>query len=306
MAVSNKNTKIAALSVASNSALVALKLAAGIFTGSISIISEAAHSSIDLLAALMAYFSVRSSGKPADDSHPYGHGKIENISGTIEALLIFVAAVFIIWESVKKLIHPAKMEKLEIAIGVMLFSSLVNIVVSKKLFKAAAESESVALKADAEHLRVDVFTSAGVFAALLLIHFTGWHALDPIIAIVVAIFIFGIAIKLTCEAGAPLLDAQLPPKEVEQVEKIICSHPKVVGYHKLRTRKSGAERHIDVHLLVDKNLPISDAHHVAEEVEDQIRGNFKGSRVITHVEPDDDEVIEDRADCVDKGNKPGN
>ena len=286
--MANGKSGAAAFSVASNTSLVIMKLVAGFATGSVSIISEAMHSTVDLLAAVMAWFSVRSSDRPADEGHPYGHGKIENLSGTIEAILILVAAAFIILEAIRKIIHPVEVEKLWLAIGVMLISSVANVLVSRWLFIVAGRTDSIALKADAEHLRVDVITSAGVFAGLLLIQITDWHILDPVIALMVAALILGIAAKLTWEAGAPLLDAQLPREEVERVKAIICSDPRVIGYHKLRTRKAGAERHIDVHIQVDRDLPVAAAHSVAEEIEDEIRDKLHGVKVITHVEPDDE------------------
>ena len=284
--MSNQKTGAAALSIGSNTTLVALKLAVGFATGSVSIISEAMHSGVDLAAAIMAYFSVSVSDVPADEGHPFGHGKIENLSGTVEAILILLAAAFIIFEAIKKLLKPLEIEDLWLAISVMLISSLANVVVSSWLFKVAHRTDSIALKADAEHLRVDVITSFGVFVGLLVIKITDWHVLDPIIALLVALLIIGIAVKLTREAGAPLLDARLPDYEIERVKEIIKHDPNVVGYHKLRTRKAGAERHIDVHIQVDRNMPIAEAHQVAETIEDEIRDKLNGARVITHVEPD--------------------
>ena len=301
----NEKTGAAALSVGSNTTLVALKLVVGFATGSVSIISEALHSGVDLIAAIIAYYSVSVSGIPADEDHPFGHGKIENLSGTVEAILILLAAAFIIFEASKKLLKPLEIENLWLAISIMLISSLANVVVSSWLFKVANRTDSIALKADAEHLRVDVITSFGVFVGLLVIKITDWHVLDPIIALGVALLIIGIAVKLTWEAGAPLLDARLPAQEIERVKEIISSDPNVVGYHKLRTRKAGAERHIDVHIQVDRDMPIAEAHQVAEAIEDEIRDKINGARVITHVEPDDEAegASEDKATSSEHNEK---
>ena len=303
--MSNQKTGAAALSVGSNTTLVALKLAVGFATGSVSIISEAMHSGVDLVAAIMAYFSVSASDVPADENHPFGHGKIENLSGTVEAILILLAAAFIIFEAIKKLLKPFEIENLWLAISVMLISSLANVVVSSWLFKVAHRTDSIALKADAEHLRVDVITSFGVFVGLLVIKITDWHVLDPIIALSVALLIIGIAVKLTWEAGAPLLDVRLPADEIERVKEIIKHDPNVVGYHKLRTRKAGAERHIDVHIQVDRDMPIAAAHQVAEAIEDEIRDKINGARVITHVEPDNEAegASEDKATSPEHSEK---
>ncbi|MBC7294455.1 MAG: cation transporter, partial [Thermoleophilia bacterium] len=184
----------AVLSVLSNSLLILLKVAVGLLTGSVAVLSEAIHSAVDLVAALIALFAVRKSGQAADERHPYGHGKFENISGTIEALLIFLAAAWIIYEAVRKLISPRAVDMPVWGVGVMLVSAIVNIVVSGRLLKVGRETESVALQADAWHLRTDVYTSAGVMVGLLAIWLGSVFApdvdlrwVDPAVAIVVAL-----------------------------------------------------------------------------------------------------------------------
>lgn len=170
----NAKVSIARLSILSNTLLIILKLAVGLISGSVSIISEAIHSSMDLLAAIIAFLSVRVSDNPPDSRHPYGHGKIENISGVIEALLIFMAAIWIIIEAVKKLLGE-KIELEAIGLGslIMLISAIINAIVSKRLYKVARETNSVALEADALHLKTDVYTSLGVALGLGLIMVTG-------------------------------------------------------------------------------------------------------------------------------------
>ncbi|MEN6375455.1 MAG: cation diffusion facilitator family transporter [Smithella sp.] len=159
---------MALLSVISNSALVTMKFVVGLVIGSVSIISEAIHSGVDLLASIIALFSVKTSSKPADKNHSFGHGKIENISGTVESLLIFAAAGWIIYEAFQKISKPAPIDNLGWGIGVMLTSSVVNIIVLQRLFKIGRETNSIALQADAWHLRTDVYTSAGVMIGLVL------------------------------------------------------------------------------------------------------------------------------------------
>ncbi|HYW95165.1 MAG TPA: cation diffusion facilitator family transporter, partial [Bacteroidales bacterium] len=167
--------RVASLSVLSNSVLIAMKVTAGTLSGSVSIISEAIHSSMDLVAAIIAFFSVRASGKPPDKEHPYGHGKYENISGVIEAGLIFIAAGWIIYEAVKKLSGEQYVESLGIGSLVMLISAGVNAIVSSRLYNVAKKTDSIALEADALHLKTDVYTSLGVAGGLMLIWITGWH-----------------------------------------------------------------------------------------------------------------------------------
>ena len=281
----------ARFSVLSNSVLIAIKLIAGVMSGSVAIISEAAHSGIDLVAAIIAFFSVRAADVPPDQEHPYGHGKIENLSGTIEAALISTAAIYIIYEAVRKLIKGAETKDLTLGIIVMLVSAVVNIVVSRWLFHVAKQTDSVALEADAQHLAVDVYTSLGVFVGLILIEFTGLHVLDPIIGLGVAVVITKVAYDLTKKAAAPLIDTRLPEGELDTLKSILCSDSRVLAYHKLRTRKAGSERHIDVHLLVSPELSLSEGHRLAEDMEDKIRETFERVMVVTHVEPIDEEEL---------------
>jgi cation diffusion facilitator family transporter len=278
-----------------------MKLIAGVLIGSVSIISEAIHSGVDLLAAIIALFSVKTSSIPADSRHPFGHGKIENISGTIEALLIFVAAIWIIFEAVKKLMQPEPMEALGWGVGVMLISAVVNIVVSKMLFKVGRETDSIALQADAWHLRVDVYTSAGVMVSLSLIWIGQWifpgrdfFWLDPVAAIGVALFIIKAAYDLTAQSAKDLLDVHLPDIEVEWIRQCILDQNSVVrGFHDLRTRKAGHFRFVEFHLKVDPHMSVMDSHDITKVLKKKINAQFPGTTVTIHIEPCD-------SDCVDK------
>lgn len=226
MILSNRKVKVAALSIVSNTTLIILKVVAGLLSGSVSIVSEAIHSGMDLVASIIAFFSVRVSSKPADEEHPYGHGKIENISGLAEGLLIFVAAFLIIKESAFKIIHPAKIEETVIAIIVMVISAVVNTIVSRILYKVAKEEDSLALEADALHLKTDVYTSLGVAIGLLLIKFTGISILDPIAAIIVACLIVIEAWHLSKSAFTPLIDAKLSAEEENKIKEVMETYKK--------------------------------------------------------------------------------
>ncbi|MDD3365060.1 MAG: cation diffusion facilitator family transporter, partial [Syntrophomonas sp.] len=201
--LADEKARVAALSIFSNITLVIFKLVAGIITGSVSVLSEAIHSSLDLLAAVIAFTSVRISGRPPDNEHRYGHGKYENISGTIEALLIFVAAIWILVEAYKKIIHGGEVQSLGIGVVVMAVASLANFLISNILMKVAIKTESVALEADAMHLRTDVYTSVGVLVGLGVISITKIQILDPIIAIGVALLITKAAWDITVKSFAP-------------------------------------------------------------------------------------------------------
>ena len=220
---------VALLSVVSNTTLVVMKLIVGILIGSVSVMSEAIHSGVDLMAAVIALFSVKTSSLPADGRHPFGHGKIENISGTVEALLIFVAAGWIIWEAVQELLEPQPMETVGWGVAVMFFSAVANQFVARRLFKVGKETDSVALIADGWHLRTDVYTSAGVIVGLALIWsgeflFPGrhFHWLDPVAAIGVAALIIKAAWDLTRQSAGGLMDETLPPEEEEEIRRLIC------------------------------------------------------------------------------------
>lgn len=287
----NKKTKVAILSVTSNTILIILKIIAGIMSGSVSIISEAIHSGMDLVAALIAFYSVSTSSKPADNEHPYGHGKIENISGVIEGLLIFVAAALIISEAIKKIIHPVEMQEENIAMLVMFISAAVNVFVSRKLHKVAKETDSVALAADALHLKTDVYTSLGVGIGVLLIKLTNIHILDPIVAILVALLIIKEAYHLVHDAFSPLIDARLPENDEEVIVQILQKHgSELVDYHNLRTRKAGSCRLIDIHITVDSHMTVHESHAICDRIEKEIESSLNNSDVSIHVEPDGEEV----------------
>ncbi|ADL69809.1 cation diffusion facilitator family transporter [Thermoanaerobacterium thermosaccharolyticum DSM 571] len=276
----------ALLSVISNSVLIVIKLLTGILMHSVSVISEAIHSSIDLIASLIAFLSIRVAVKPADEDHPFGHSKYENISGFVEAILIFFAAILIIYEAVRRIVTGTYVENLGTGIIVMLFASFVNAVVSYFLFKVSKKEDSIALRADAMHLLTDVFTSLGVTIGLVVIKVTKLGILDPIIAIFVALLIIKASIGLTKEALKDLADTSLPEKEVKEIENIIKSNIEITSFHKLRTRKSGSRREIDVHLRVDKDYNIVEAHELSHKVSKQIVDKFPDSHVIIHIEPE--------------------
>jgi len=282
----NKKVKVARLSVFSNILLIISKVIVGIITGSVSIISEAIHSAMDLLAAIIAFFSVKFSDHPPDERHPYGHGKYENISGVIEAVLIFLAAGWIIYEAVHKLIRTTPVESIGIGSVIMLFSAIVNIIVSRKLYKVAKETDSIALEADALHLKADVYTSLGVGVGLLVIWLTGWYILDPIIAILVAVFILRESYFLLKKAYSPLLDVKLPDNDIRIIEASIHKYTSgFLNFHQLRTRKAGFYKYVDLHLEVPKHLTVEEAHKICDNIENDIESKIKNIEVHIHVEP---------------------
>ena len=285
--VLSAKSRAATLSIASNSTLIVMKLVVGIMMQSVGVISEAVHSGLDLIAAVIAWFSIREAGKPADDEHRFGHGKIENVAGTIEAVLIFGAALYIIREAVLKLRAGSfEIESLGWGVAVMAVSAMVNFLVSRYLLNVAVRTDSVALKADAMHLRTDVYTSAGVFAGLIAIKLTGIALLDPIIAILVALMIIKAAWDLTKTAFFQILDVKLPDAEEAMIHEVMARYTgRFIEYHKLRTRKSGHTRQIDMHLVVPKQMTVEAAHALADQIEADIEECLRHSQILVHIEP---------------------
>lgn len=286
MATSDRKVKVALLSIVSNTTLIFLKVIAGTLSGSVSIISEAIHSGMDLVASVVAFFSVRQSSKPADKKHPYGHGKIENISGMAEGLLIFIAAGMIITEAIKKIFEPVEIEETTIAIVVMVVSALVNLVVSRKLYKVSQEEDSMALEADALHLKTDIYTSLGVGIGIFLIKVTGILILDSIVAILVALLIIKEAWELSKNAFDYLLDAKLSDEEEAEIEKVIREYSnQFIDYHKLKTRKSGNIKHIDFHITVASDRTVEEMHDIIGNMKKDMNEKIKNTRINIHIDP---------------------
>mgnify|MGYP001306959100 CR=1 FL=1 len=290
-ALQKKKVRTASLSIFSNITLILLKVIAGVLSGSVSIISEAIHSGMDLLAAIIAFLSVKISGMPPDKNHQYGHGKFENVSGVIEALLIFVAAGWIIYEAVKKIMHPIMPDQLAIGTLVMGISALVNFFVSRRLYKVGKETDSVALEADGLHLKTDVYTSLGVAAGLSLIWITGIELLDPIVAILVALLILRESYILLKKAYTPLLDTPLPDDETKLIEEAINLHlTSGMSYHMLRSRKAGAKRYVDLHLEVPGEITVNESHHLCDTIENEIEKKLQNIEVYIHIEPSENTI----------------
>lgn len=286
MESTNVKEQAAKLSVISNTALVIGKLSIGLAIGSVGVISEGIHSSLDLLAAIIAFIAVRQASHPADKKHKYGHGKIENLSGTIEGILILIAALWIVYEAIQKFFNPHTVEFIGWGVLIMAVSSVVNFFISKHLQKVGEATDSIALKADAMHLKTDVYTSLGVMVGLCGMYLTGWQWLDPLAAIAVAMLIMYAAWELIKESFAPLLDASLSEEDEQKIITKIENHQEhFIDFHDFRTRKAGSERHIDFHLTVCKYHTIDHAHTLADKIENDIQILFRESSILIHHEP---------------------
>lgn len=280
------NINIARLSVVSNTVLTIGKLACGIWMSSAAVISEGVHSGIDLIAAVIAFLSVRQSGLPADREHPFGHGRYENISGFVEGVLIFMAALLIVIEAVEKILNPSEVRELNVGMVIMGISAAANILISSLLFRVSRKTESIAIEADAEHLRTDVITSLGVLGGLLVIKLTGWHILDPLIAMGVAGLIISVAVRITRKSFEGLVDTKIAPDEERRIIQAIEEESqKMVWLHQIRTRKAGVDRFVDLVLYGCHNLDIEKVHEICDMIESKIKSKINNANVLIHVEP---------------------
>jgi cation diffusion facilitator family transporter len=281
--------RAAALSIVSNSTLILLKVIAGTVTGSVAILTEAVHSSIDLVASIVAFFSVRKADEPADEEHRYGHEKIENLAAAIEGILILVGSAAIAFEAIRRLIKGGHVQQIPLGIGVIAFSLVANVIVSTVIGRNARRTDSVALEGDAAHLRTDAFTSGAVLIGLALVKLTGDSWIDSAVALAVSAAIVTTGLRLLTRSSRVLVDQALPGAEVEQIRQAIATFgPRgVVGYHELRTRQAGARRYVDLHVQFRGGTSLEDAHRTAHELQDVIAARLKGADVLIHLEPED-------------------
>lgn len=289
MNINTEKKLVAGLSITSNAIIIILKLIAGSISGSISIISEAIHSMSDFLASVLTFFAVMKSSEPADKTHPFGHGKYEDMSGFIEGGLIIFAGMFIIWEACKKLFFHQTIEvDTSLGIAVMLFAVVANIIVSTYLFKVAKKSDSVSLHADGEHLRTDVYSSLGVLLGLVLIKLTGVAILDLIIAILVAIFVLKAGFEISKETLNNLLDGTLPIEDIETIKEIIKTYNNscLRGFKNLKARRSGPLKDIEITMLFPKDMTISECHKICDEIESLLKQCLGNCDILIHAEPD--------------------
>lgn len=275
----------AILSIISNSILIIFKLFTGIYINSVSVISEGIHSSIDLVASVISYFSIKKSSQMEDDDHPFGHGKYENVSGFFEAILILFTGVIIIYEAFSNLIFKHNIKYLYSGMLVMGLSCCINLIVSLKVLNISNNTKSISLKVDGMHILTDSITSFGVFIGLFLVKLTGLSFFDSLSAIFVAVLIIKTSILLIDNSVKDLVDSSLSKIDLEKIITILKSHPEIKSFHKLRTRKSGETREINMHLLFDSNKSLVEVHEVCNCIEGEINKLFTSSNTLIHAEP---------------------
>ncbi len=298
-----RKDRAAAVSIASNALLIVLKLAAAAITGSIAILTEAMHSGIDLIASVVAFYSVRKADEPADEDHPYGHQKVENLAAAIEGMLILLGAGIIIFESVRRLAQGTEVESIGVGIAVIGFSAVANLVVSSYLYRRARATDSPALEGDAAHLRSDAFTSTGVLAGLGLVEITGVQAFDAITALLVAAAIVIAGLRILSRSSRALVDETLPAPELDVVRRVIAEHgaDEVLGFHKLRARRAGSRRYLDMHVQFEEGTSLQRAHQISHELQGAIRSRLRGADVLIHLEPGTRDEPRDRSGEVHGG-----
>ncbi|MEX2245561.1 MAG: cation diffusion facilitator family transporter [Dehalococcoidia bacterium] len=289
--------RAALLSVVVSAALLVLKIAVGLAFGSVAVLGDGVDSAEDLLASGLTFFTVRLALQPADDAHPYGHGKAESLSALSQAALIAGGAVFITIAAIRRLVAEDVEITVAPSLAAMAVTAAANIGVAAYAFHAARVSGSVAVAADARHLLTNIVQALAVIAGLVLVGVTGDHVYDPIVALFLAAYLAWIAARIARSALSELIDTALPPETVALIEECLAHEGHGMrGFHNLRTRKSGRQRYIDLHVLVDPAITVSAAHVLVNDVERHLRAAIRGAVVTVHVDPDEPEHLHDRGE----------
>jgi cation diffusion facilitator family transporter len=296
---------IAKIAIGAISSLIAIKVVASILTGSIAIRADAAHSAIDLVGLVIGYIGIRISGKPPDERHPFGHGKAENIAGTIIAGLMFVAVGIFCYQAVNRLIAGTALELVTVGIYITAAAIAINATIAWQALRVARTTDSIALEASARDILADVWSSCAVLAGLILVRQTGISIIDPIVALVVAGLIARTAYLTMKKSFGGLMDTTLPRAEEEAIRSCLTEHSsQIASFHALRTRKAGSQRFIDLHLVMPKNVSLEEAHLMCDHLEQDIKYRLKHTNITIHVEPCSEECEQCTASCPlssDKG-----
>jgi cation diffusion facilitator family transporter len=278
--------------------LIAIKVVVGWLTGSISVLAQAADSLLDLFAAIITFSAIRIAAKPADAEHPYGHGKVEDIAGVVQGILIFIAGGLIIYSAISRITEGSSIELAEAGIAVMAVSIVVSIFLSRHLLRVSRRTGSVALEANARNITTDVYSASAVLVGLAIVRFTGLNIIDPILAIGVAVYILKVAVDTIRKPISGLLDEKLPPLQEAVIEDCLRRHrSEVFGFHALRTRRAGSQSYIDLHLVMAGDTSLERAHQICNQIENEIESGLHQASVTIHCEPCDDECEQCSAIC---------
>ncbi len=283
----NKKYRTALLSISVSLALIIIKVIFGILTNSISILASAVDSLLDIIASSVNFYSIRKAEKPADHDHKFGHGKAEGLAGLFQTFIIGSSALYLVYLSIVRLVKGGSLVSLDWGIVVIALSIVVSFLLARHIRKVAEETGSIVLSADSLHYKFDVYTNGGIVAGLIAIKLTGLHNIDPIISIVIAIFIIWSSKDLVVESVDILMDKELPPDTVKEIETIIMRYnPSVKSYHKLRTRNAGSIKFVEFHVVMDHTLTFVKSHEIAEQIVEDIKERIGNSEVTVHVDPD--------------------
>lgn len=280
--------RIAAISFLTTLGLLVLKLVVGIISGSIAVLSDALDSATDLVGGGAALISVQVAAWPADEDHPYGHGKIESVSASISAGVVAVGGGFVVFQAVRRLLQGAP--EIDVALGLspMLLAAALNLILAFYMRRAAQRAHSLALASEATHLQTNVVQAGAVIAGLALVGLTGLRAFDALVALGLAGYMLWTALRLVASALSEMMDMALPDHELRVIHDVILAHRREVrGFHRLRTRKAGPTRHVDMHLLVDPQRTVQEVHDLCDTIEGEIQRHLPGTVVTIHMEPDD-------------------
>jgi cation diffusion facilitator family transporter len=284
---SQANRSAVLLAVGSNTALMLAKFAIWLVTGSVAVLSDAANSAGDLLASAIAFAGVRAAARPADEDHPYGHEKTENLAAAIEGVLVLVAGLAVAVEATRRLVSgDDTLVRLDLAIGVMAVSAVVNLLVSSRLRRVARRTGSPAVEGEAAHLASDVWTSAGTAAGLVLVALTGWDALDALVGIAIAAYVVWVGARLLWRAVQVLLDGSLPADELAAIEAVLdgFTDSDGVSFHALRGRRAGSKRHVDLHMVVPPETTVRNGHLMSGRVKSAVQRRVPNTEVLIHLE----------------------
>ena len=278
--------RAAALSLLTGVAILGLKVAAYLLTGSVALLSDAAESVVNVIAANIALISLMVAARPPDEGHQYGHAKAEYVSSATEGAMICLAGIWIVVAAVNRLFYPQPLTRLPLGLSLMALAALVNLAVAVILLRISRAQRSVALEASARHLLSDVLTSAGVFVGVGLVALGWWAPLDAIAAILVGGNIAWMGAALYRQSLGGLMDTRLPPEDEAKIKGVFDAHEEeIVEYHAMRTRQAAADRFIDVHLVLHRSLTVGEAHALCDHLEQHIREALSGVDVTIHVEP---------------------
>jgi cation diffusion facilitator family transporter len=282
------SVRIAAVSLAATFCLLVLKLTLGIISGSIAVLSDGIDSATDLVGGAAALISVGIAGRPADEDHPYGHGKIESISASVAATIVAIGAGFVTFQGIRRLVQGSPDIDVGLGLTAVITAAAVNAVIAFYMRREARRARSLALASESTHLQTNVVQAAAIILGLALVGLTGIREFDPIVALGLAAYMAFTAAGLAREALTEIMDVALPEDELQAIHQVIQAHrDDIRGYHRLRSRRSGPTRHIDMHLMVDSHLTVAECHTICDRLEHDIHERLPGAVVTIHMEPDD-------------------